>query len=101
MSYYKRALKSSDPRFSRILGKLGYGRRDMQAAPAAAPAVPVEVPAAVTSAEVHVAKELFHEGHDDLTSMRAEYERIFMRKPYWGWDIDMLRDKIAEAKGAE
>ncbi|WP_246765269.1 hypothetical protein [Aminobacter sp. SR38] len=73
--YMNRALQSSDPRFARILGKLGYGRRDMQATP-------------IQSAPTF----------DDIARVREEYAEIVGRQPFMGWDIDTLREKIAAAK---
>lgn len=75
-TYMDRALQSRDPRFARILGRLGYERRDMVAA---------EPDADVVS-------------DDDLTALRAEYLDAVGKKPFHGWDADTLRDKIAEAK---
>ena len=72
--YMDRALKAKDPRFARILGKLGYERRDMVAAEPVA-------------------------DDDDITSLRAEYQDVVGKKAFHGWDADTLRDKIAEAKG--
>jgi hypothetical protein len=72
--YMDRAMKSSDPRFARVLGKMGYSRRDMVAEETAA--VPV----------------------DDIAPLRAEYERLIGRRPFMGWDADTLREKIAAAK---
>lgn len=73
--YMDRALKAKDPRFARILGKLGYDRRDMMAADEAGGS-----PA------------------DDLAALRAEYQDVVGKKAYHGWSADELRDKIAEAK---
>ena len=72
--YMTRALRHSDPRFARVLGKLGYAGRDMRPAP------PVEP-------------------KDDMTELRAEYERVVGKRPFMGWDADTLRTKIAEARG--
>ena len=72
--YMDRALKAKDPRYARILGKLGYDRRDM--AVDAAPG---------------------HDG-DDLTALRAEYQEVVGKKAFHGWDADTLREKIAAAK---
>lgn len=80
--YMTRALQSSDPRYARILGKLGYERRDMRAVEA----VSVK-PAAVPQ-------------HDEITLLRAEYERVVGKRPFMGWDEAKLREKIAEAKAA-
>ena len=71
-TYMDRALKSRDPRFARILGKLGYERRDMVAAEPVA-------------------------DDDDLTALRAEYQGVVGKKAYHGWSGDELRAKIAEA----
>ena len=72
--YMDRALRARDPRFARVLSKLGYGRRDMQAAPVA-----VAPPK-----------------HDEITLLRAEYERVIGKRPFMGWDEYKLREKIAE-----
>lgn len=73
-TYMDRALKSRDPRFARILGRLGYERRDMVAAD------PADSDA------------------DDLTALRAEYQDVVGKRAYHGWDVDDLRGKIAAAK---
>ena len=70
--YMDRALKAKDQRFARILGKLGYERRDMVAAPEAS--------------------------DDDLSALRSEYQAAIGKKAFHGWDADTLRAKIAEAK---
>ena len=71
-TYMTRALKSHDPRFARILGKLGYERRDLVAAEPVA-------------------------DDDDLAALRAEYQDVVGKKAYHGWSADELRAKIAEA----
>lgn len=73
-TYMDRALKSRDPRFARILGKLGYERRDMVAAD------PADSDA------------------DDLTTLRAEYQDVVGKRAYHGWREDELRAKIDAAK---
>ena len=75
-TYMDRALKSRDPRFARILGKLGYERRDMVAAEP-------------------VAED------DEITALRAEYQDVVGKKAFHGWDAGTLRDKIAEATGGD
>jgi len=67
-SYMTRALQSRDPRFARILGRLGY-----------------DTPAPEPSAE------------DVLRTLRAEYEKNVGKRPYMGWDAETLREKIAAA----
>lgn len=69
-SYMTRALQAKDPRFARILGKLGY------------------------SAEKPVKPEKA-EDEDDLAELRAEYQEKIGKKPYHGWDADTLREKMA------
>jgi hypothetical protein len=69
--YMTRALRAQDPRYSTILGRLGYERTDMQASPA--------VP--------------------DIAALRAEYLKVIGKRPFNGWDAETLAIKIAEAKG--
>jgi hypothetical protein len=71
-SYMTRAMRAHDPRFANVLGKLGYERGDMTAAPPA----PVE----------------------DITTVRAEYFDVVGKRAFNGWDIETLKAKIAEAK---
>lgn len=68
--YMDRALRASDPRFARVLGKLGYQRSDMAA-----------------QAEIQ---------QDELTSLRAEYQRLYEKRAYHAWDADELRARIAD-----
>lgn len=74
-TYMDRALRARDPRYARILGKLGYGRRDMQANQAPDP-------------------------EEELKALRDEYQNVVGKKPYHGWSAETLREKIAEAQGA-
>lgn len=68
-NYLDRAMKARDPRFAKIAGKLGYGTRQMAAAP-----------------------------RDDIDALRAEYEKIVGKRPFNGWKADTLRQKITDAK---
>ncbi|MFH5773584.1 hypothetical protein ACHFJ0_04980 [Paracoccus sp. NGMCC 1.201697] len=68
--YMTRAMKSKDPRYARILSKLGYDRRDV------------------------VAEE---PRPDDLAALREEYQTKIGKRPFNGWGADTLRKKIAEA----
>lgn len=34
---------------------------------------------------------------DERPALREEYERVFGKKPFAGWDADKLREKIAAA----
>lgn len=76
-SYMDRAMRSADPRFARILGKLGYQRSDMVAEAEAAQA------------------------EDELTELRAQYQEAVGKRAYHGWDAETLREKIAEATEAD
>lgn len=73
-TYMDRALQSHDPRFARILGKLGYQRTDM------------------------VAQSAKDAASDELTELRAQYQDAVGKKAFHGWDADTLRAKIAEAE---
>jgi hypothetical protein len=70
-NYLDRAMRARDPRFAKIAEKIGYGTRQMVAAPV-----------------------------EDIAAVRDEYARAVGRKPFMGWDIPTLRTKIAEAKKA-
>ncbi|WP_201455570.1 hypothetical protein [Roseovarius indicus] len=63
-------MRARDPRFAKIVDRLGYKRRDMVA----------EEPA------------------DPISALREEYERVVGKRPFMGWDADKLREKIAAAK---
>jgi hypothetical protein len=83
--YHTRALKSKDPRFARIFESLGYHRRDMRAEePTPAPA-PTSAPEAI----------------DNTAGLRAEYELLYGKRPFMGWDAEKLEAKIAEWKQAQ
>ncbi|MFC4172647.1 hypothetical protein ACFOYU_11340 [Microvirga sp. GCM10011540] len=73
-SYMDRALRAQDPRYARILGKLGYRRRDMQAHRPLDP-------------------------ENELKVLREQYQDVVGKRPYHGWDTETLKAKIAEAKG--
>lgn len=34
------------------------------------------------------------EGKEELDGLRAEYKKVFKKKPFNGWDADKLREKI-------
>ena len=76
-SYMDRAMRSADPRFARILGKLGYQRSDMVAKAAAA------------------------EAEAELAELRAQYQKAVGKRAYHAWDAETLREKIAEATEAD
>lgn len=70
-SYMTRALSHRDPRFARILGRLGYEGRAM------------------------VAEE---PKPDELASLREQYQAVVGKRPFMGWDADTMRQKMAEAQ---
>jgi hypothetical protein len=73
LTYMDRALRARDPRYARVLSKLGYDRRDMQARQA-------------------------QREEDEIKSLREEYQAVVGKKPYHAWDADTLREKIAAAR---
>lgn len=86
-TYMTRALKAHDPRFARVLGKLGYERSDMIAAD------PLEHD---DDARKGGSKK---QVGDDLVALRKDYEAKVGKRPFMGWDADVLRAKITEAEG--
>lgn len=78
-SYMTRALKARDPRFARVLGKLGYETTDLSAQEVDSDAVD-------------------EDGAADLTKLRVEYDEVFGKKPYHGWDAATLASKIAQKR---
>ena len=76
-SYMDRAMRSADPRFARILGKLGYQRSDMVAEAAEA------------------------EAEDELAELRAQYKKAVGKRAYHGWSADEIRSRIAQAVDQE
>lgn len=73
--YMTRALKAHDPRFARVLGRLGYQRTDMVA-------------------EATPQRDTF-----DLGELRKKYEDKVGKRPFMGWDAVTLAAKISEAEG--
>ena len=72
--YMDRAMRAADPRFARVLGKLGYQRTDM------------------TAAKVEEAEA------SELDALREEYKDAVGKRAYHGWSAEELREKIAAAK---
>ena len=66
--YMDRALRARDPRYARILGKLGYATRDLKA-DAAAPIGGLTPTAAIV---------------DELAELRQAYQTKFGKRPYHG-----------------
>jgi hypothetical protein len=89
-SYMTRAMQARDPRFARVLSRLGYERTDLIAAE------PTEKkPAAVKSTSVSSGKIAKGE---DRAALRKQYQEVIGKKPFAGWDAETLKAKIAEAK---
>lgn len=85
-SYMTRALKARDPRFARVLGKMGYEGTVTDA--------PVKKASKKAEGTKAVPKQ------DERTMLRAEYERVVGKRPFVGWDVAELRQKIADAAKA-
>jgi hypothetical protein len=84
-SYMTRALTASDPRFARVLGKLGYERADVVAAD------PLD-----HDLDGRKGGSRKPEASDDLTSLHARYQDKFGKRPFHGWDVETLTGKLAE-----
>lgn len=70
-TYMDRAMRSADPRFADILGRLGYQRTDM-------------------------VSEKATDADDELAVLRAAYQDKFGKRAFHGWDSDTLREKLAD-----
>jgi len=75
--YYTRALKAADPRYARIFERMGYSTTALQAGEGT-----VTPPG------------------PDIAALRAEYEKVFGKKPFNGWNAQALSEKIAEKRAA-
>ncbi len=67
-NYIDRALRARDPRYAKIVERLGYATKAPKG---------------------------------DLADLRAEYQDVFGKKPFMGWDADTLRAKIDAKKEAD
>lgn len=82
-SYVTRALKARDPRYARILGKLGY-----------------DTTAMVAEAGEGEAGE-GGEQKPDLDALRVTYKEVLGKQPFHGWDAETLAKKIEEHRAAK
>ncbi|MCG7508878.1 hypothetical protein [Mesorhizobium retamae] len=73
-SYMTRALQARDPRFARILGKLGYQ----------------------TTAELEAVNQTRRA--TSIAELRDLYKTIVGKPPFNGWNAKQLREKIAAAQ---
>ena len=85
--YMTRAMKARDPRYARVLGRLGYERSDLVAAD------PID-----HDEDGRKGGSKKQTG-DDISALRGEYETKVGKRPFMGWDADTLRAKITEAEG--
>lgn len=90
-SYMTRALKANDPRYARVLGKLGYERSDLAA-------IATEIDPLDHDGDGHKGGSPKPEASDELTVVRAQYEEVLGKRPFHGWDVDTLKAKITEAQ---
>lgn len=102
--YMTRALKSRDPRFKNVLGKLGYETVDMKAGEKKKSNIGVDANKAIENfhqqrqLQQPVVEPVVEQAQDDLSSLRAKYKDVFGKQPYYGWNEDKLRQMIAEGK---
>lgn len=93
-SYMDRALRHSDPRYVRVLERLGYGTRHLVSAvkrvPENKPAAPVKSEPVASDPHVVAAQT------DELPALRAEYQALIGKRPFPGWDAETLRQKMDE-----
>lgn len=82
-SYMTRALKARDPRFARVLGKLGYPGGTV-----------VQEPKKASRTTKATSKKV--PDQDARTMLRAEYERVVGKRPFTGWSAEELQTKIAD-----
>lgn len=94
--YLTRALRANDRRYAMILGKLGHTPRpEPKAKPkpkakTAKPEAEAEADDAAAAAEAAAAEE--------IAAVRAEYTEKLGKKPFMGWDVATLREKIDAAE---
>jgi len=67
------AMRSRDRRYRKIFKRMGYLRRDQRAEP----------------------------DSSELAEARAEYQRVVGKRPYHGWSVDELNERMADAKPSE
>lgn len=85
--YMTRAIKARDPRFARVLDRLGYERTDLVASD------PLDHDGDGRKGEAKTPAP------DDIASLREAYEAKIGKRPFMGWDAKTLKTKIAEAEG--
>lgn len=72
------------PRDARVLVAIGKARPATETAPASERRLHRRPQAQPTAAT-----------HDDLKAVRADYERVVGKRPFNGWDVATLRQKMA------
>ena len=88
-NYMTRALRSKDRRYSLVLGKLGHVEPLKS---------PTDVDPLDHDRDGRRGGSLAPEGDGDLPALRAEYHQVVGRRPFSGWDAQVLREKIAAAR---
>jgi hypothetical protein len=58
---------------------------------------PASVPPPPPAVAKKIAEAVAPPADDDLSALRAEYERAVGRRPFMGWDAATLREKMAAA----
>lgn len=85
-SYMTRALQAHDPRYAVILGNLSYSRADMRAKVIRKPKAKEQISKPVSGA---------------LGDLRKEYQAVFGKRAFNGWDAETIKAKLSEAKDAK
>lgn len=97
--YMDRAMRSSDPRFAKVLGKLGHV--PTKPAPPVG-GVPKKPPANIGGEpKPPVPPKPSEVGGGDMAILRAQYEAKFGKRPFPGWNADALRTKLSEKADAD
>lgn len=99
-SYMNRAMRSNDRRFATVLGKMGYARSDIRAesttVKAPTPKRKVKEKLVVDPATKEPALVDEDAGRAALESAREEYTLKIGKRPFMGWDLDTLNERMKE-----
>lgn len=106
-SYMDRAMKSRDPRYAKILGKLGYSTRHMVPEEGVVEGgggggsnviQPVVIDPNSGGGGGGQSQQTNPPTEEEVISgLRTRYKEVIGRTAYHGWDADTLRRKINEA----
>lgn len=92
-TYMTRALKSQDRRYATVLEKLGYSRSDMRASEQPKATKTKKPAKGASDAPVEDDSEKLA-----LDSAREEYLLKVGKRPFMGWDVATLKEKMAAAE---